>query len=131
LFEDNLLEGNGRFGISIGHKDTDNLLQRNTVRHNGSNGVLFRNESLGMAAHRNRLLNNTIENNGKQPGTAGIRVRGTTQGLIFEDNTIRDTRDEHQRTQTTGVLLEESVGSVTLDDNRIEAQQPVDDRREG
>ncbi len=130
LFEDNVLEGNGRFGISIGHKDTDNLLQRNTVRHNGSNGVFFRNESLGMAAHRNRLRNNTIENNGKKPGTAGIRVRGTTKDLVFENNTIRDTRAETDRTQTTGVLLEQDVGDVTLADNQIEAQHPVDDRRD-
>ena len=52
LFEDNILENNGRFGISIGHKDSDNLLQRNQVRKNHSNGIFFRNESEGMAAHR-------------------------------------------------------------------------------
>ncbi len=34
LFEDNTLEGNRRFGISIGHKDTDNLLRNNQVRSN-------------------------------------------------------------------------------------------------
>ena len=28
LFENNILENNGRFGISIGHKDTDNLLRK-------------------------------------------------------------------------------------------------------
>jgi parallel beta-helix repeat protein len=129
LFEDNLLEQNGRFGISIGHKDSDNLLQHNIVRGNQSNGVFFRNESLGMAAHRNRLVENTIEDNGESPGTAAIRVRGATHGLQFENNTVRDTRPTAEQTQTVGVLLEEQVGEVTLEGNRIEAQRPLDDRR--
>lgn len=129
LFEQNVLEGNGRFGISIGHKDTDNLLQKNMVRNNRSNGVFFRNESLGMAAHRNRLVDNTIENNGDRAGTAGIRVRGITKDLVFENNTIRDTRAEQVRTQTIGVLIEEGVGDVKLENNSIDAPKPLEDRR--
>jgi parallel beta-helix repeat protein len=129
VFEDNVLENNGRFGISIGHKDSDNLLRRNQVRSNDSNGVCFRNESLGMAAHRNRLVDNVIENNGKEAGTAGIRVRGQTNGLVFEGNTIRDTRGMQQRTQTIGVLIEELVGELALEDNHVEAEKRVEDRR--
>jgi parallel beta-helix repeat protein len=129
LFEDNVLERNGRFGISIGHKDSDNLLQRNQVRFNRSNGVFFRNETLGMAAHRNRLKDNVIENNGSQPGTAGIRIRGETNDLVFENNTIRDSRAPSDRTQTVGLLIEETVGDVTLEGNRIQADQPLADRR--
>jgi hypothetical protein len=129
MFEHNVLEDNGRFGISIGHKDTDNLLQHNLVRRNHSNGVFFRDESLGMAAHRNTLVENVIEDNGRNPGTAAIRVRGATNGLRFERNTLRDTRSGDKQTQTTGVLLEEQVGDVQLEENRIEAAEPLVDRR--
>ena len=129
LFEDNTLEGNGRFGISIGHKDSDNLLQKNLIRSNHSSGVFFRNESLGMAAHRNRLIANTIENNGTEPGTAGIRVRGETKDLVFSQNVLRDTREKGQQTQTTGVLIEERVGAVELGNNEIQAQTKVVDER--
>ncbi len=129
LFENNLLENNGRFGISIGHKDTDNLLQKNTVRLNKSNGVFFRNESQGMAAHRNRLIANTIENNGEKAGTAGIRVRGETHDLVFKDNIIRDTRRGTNKTQTVGVLLESKVGQVELEKNTVEADQILVDQR--
>jgi parallel beta-helix repeat protein len=129
LFEDNVLENNGRFGISIGHKDSDNLLVRNIVRHNRSEGVFFRDESLGMAAHRNRLVENTIENNGVSAGTAGVRVRGATNDLFFEKNVIRDTRTGDDKTQTIGVLIEDQVGGVTLQDNQIEARTPLEDRR--
>lgn len=129
LFEENVLEQNGRFGISIGHKDSDNLLRCNIVRLNASNGVFFRNESLGMAAHRNRLEENTIENNGSEAETAGIRIRGETNDLVFRNNTIRDTRDDDKKTQTVGILIEETVGKVTLDGNTIEAKQEIEDRR--
>jgi len=130
LFENNLLEGNGRFGISIGHKDSDNLIQGNRVRRNGQDGVFFRNELFGMAAHRNQLKDNVIENNGTKGEAAGIRIRGETDGLVIEGNTIRDTRVDAVQTQKTGVLIEKNVRSVTLQDNQIEATKRVDDKRE-
>ncbi len=129
LFEDNTLEENGRFGISIGHKDSDNLLRRNVIRSNRQDGVFFRNESLGMAAHRNRLEENTIENNGTGGKAAGIRIRGHTNDLVFTDNVIRDTRSDSAKTQTVGILIEENVGQVILQSNEIDAQTKVDDRR--
>jgi hypothetical protein len=129
IFEDNLFEGNHRFGISIGHKDTDNLLRNNHVRGNDEDGVFFRNESEGMAGHRNRLENNVIENNGRDHAVAGIRVRGETSDLCFTGNTVRDTRPATQRKQNTGIWLEEKVGTVTLSANSLEADQPLKDQR--
>ena len=52
-----------------------------------------------------------------------------THGLVFEGNTIRDTRDGAAQTQTTGVLIEPQVGEVTLRDNQIDAKNQVDDQR--
>jgi hypothetical protein len=129
LFQENLLQDNGGFGISIGHKDTDNLFRDNQVRGNQAEGVCFRNETDGMAPHRNRLENNLIENNGRQTGTAGIRVRGPARGLVLKDNTLRDTRPALKRTQTVGIRLEENVGRATIEGNRIEADRPIEDRR--
>jgi parallel beta-helix repeat protein len=129
IFEDNRLEGNGRFGISIGHKDSDNVLRGNRVIRNASNGVFFRDESAGMSPHRNRLERNVIEDNGREPGTAGIRVRGEPSGLIFQGNEIRDTRTGSKRTQTVGIQVEDRVGPTEIGANRIEAGTVVDDRR--
>ena len=121
VFENNLLEANGRYGISIGHKDTDNLLRRNTVRGNAEDGVFFRNESYPMAGHRNRLEENQIENNGaKAKDAAGIRVRGETAGLVLKNNQIR---------QSVGIRLDEKVGEVALEGNTVDAATPLDDRR--
>ena len=124
LFEDNLLEENAQFGISIGHKDSDNVLRRNVVRRNKQHGVFFRNESVGMAPHRNRLEENTIENN----GGAEIRIRGEVNGLIFVKNTIRDTRQDGEAPDV-GILIEEHVGNVDLQDNAIQTKVQIEDKR--
>ncbi|HUV63510.1 MAG TPA: right-handed parallel beta-helix repeat-containing protein [Sedimentisphaerales bacterium] len=129
LFTDNLLEGNGQFGISIGHKDSDNLLRSNIIRSNHEDGIFFRNETLGMAAHRNRLEENVIENNGAGGQAAGIRIRGETNDLVFRNNVIRDTRPDGSQTQTVGIRIEEHVGQVVLDGNKIEAKTSIDDQR--
>ena len=129
LFEKNILENNGRFGISIGHKDSDNLLQENKVRANDQDGVYFRNETEGMAGHRNRLENNLIENNGVKAEAAGVRVRGETKDLVFRNNIIRDTRPPEARKQTVGIRIEEPAGKVVLEGNQIDARTQVEDRR--
>ncbi len=129
LFEDNVLEGNGRFGISIGHKDTDNVIRRNQVVGNAEAGVFFRDETAAMAGHRNRIEDNVIENNGGKETAAGIRVRGETGDLVLKNNVIRDTRTGADRRQTVGILLEEKVGAVVSEGNRIEAETLVQDQR--
>ena len=129
VFESNLLEGNKRFGISVGHKDSDNLLRNNTIRLNCKSGIFFRNETLGMGAHRNRLIGNVIENNSTSGQGAGIRIRGETNGLILKRNTIRDTREKDKKTQTIGILVEEHVGEVTIEDNIIDAETDIIDKR--
>jgi parallel beta-helix repeat protein len=129
LFEDNVLENNSRYGISIGHKDSDNLLRRNQVRGNQGDGVYFRNESVGMAGHRNRLEENVIENNGGKGEVAGIRVRGETKDIVLKNNTIRDSRPTENRRQSTGIYIEPKAGAVVLESNLITAPVPVKDQR--
>lgn len=124
-FEHNLLEQNGQFGISIGHKDSDNLFRYNIARLNKQHGLFFRNETLGMAPHRNRFEENTIENN----GGAEIRIRGEVNGLTFVKNTIRDTRTETDEQRTVGILIEDRVGDLRLEDNTIATQVPLEDKR--
>lgn len=129
LFQDNTLEGNGRFGISIGHKDSDNLIKGNRVALNSKSGVYFRNETLGMAGHRNQLVGNLIENNATSGDGAGIRIRGEVNDLEFRNNTIRDTRKGDSKTQNIGIQIEENVGKVHLFENDVSGDKNVVDRR--
>lgn len=89
LFEDNLVQGNGGRGISIGHKDTDNVFRRNRIVGNARSGILFRNESEPMGAHRNLFEENVILDNGSRgDGAAPVRILGHTRDLIFRNNRI-------------------------------------------
>jgi parallel beta-helix repeat protein len=91
LFEENEIRGNKRAGISIGHKDTDNLFRGNNVMENAFSGVLFRNESEAMGAHRNVFENNRILDNGAigdRGSKAAIVIEGDHHDLVFRNNTI-------------------------------------------
>jgi parallel beta-helix repeat protein len=125
VFEQNTLEGNGRYGISIGHKDSDNLLRNNKVLGNHEDGIYFRNESLGMAGHRNEIVENLIENNGEKENVAGIRVRGETRDLVFKNNIIRDTREPEKQKQKVGIQIDEKAGPVSLKSNQIQASTDI------
>ena len=105
------------------------MLRDNHVLSNHQDGIFFRNETEGMAGHRNRLENNLIENNGAKEAAAGIRVRGETKDLLFKNNVIRDTRPADARRQTIGILIEEPVGNVVLEGNEIDAKTKVQDGR--
>ena len=60
LAENNTIEAN-RVGISIGHRDTDNLVVGNTIQGSTLHGLLFRPErGPSFAGHRNRIAGNTF-----------------------------------------------------------------------
>lgn len=116
-FENNILEDNP-VGISIGHKDADNLFINNQVRHNTRFGVLFRNEHETTAGHRCTFRSNVIEDN-----ALGMQIDGTTRGTVLEENVIRDTRPAAERKQTVAI----SVGANAEEphiapSNRIEGE---------
>jgi len=112
-------------GISIGHKDTDNVFRRNQIRGNGYSGVYFRDELAYAAGHRCVVEDCVIENNGRSgdyadQASAGIRIDGETEGVVLRNNVIRDTRPKGKRTQTYGILIGEDVSLPTLENNRCE-----------
>jgi hypothetical protein len=91
LAADNTIEGN-RLGISIGHRDTDNLVTGNAVRASRDHGVLFRPErGPGFAGHRNRIEANTFADNGRDGG-AVIEIQGGTEAIGIRDNRFTESR---------------------------------------
>jgi len=116
LFEDNEIRGNERAGVSIGHKDTDNLFRRNTIVQNLAAGVLFRNESEAMGAHRNVFENNRILDNAadsKRNPAAAVVVQGPHHDVVFKDNTIGFTQAGER--PTIGILLSAEARNLQAD----------------
>lgn len=118
--EKNRLLGN-RVGISIGHRDTDNLIAGNTIQGSAETGLLFRPEpGPAFAGHRNRILGNTFIDN-SPAGAPVIDIQGPTQSITLSDNEFSDSRGGTPRVavkqgpETRDIVVERSrtSGAVT------------------
>jgi hypothetical protein len=123
-----------RSGISIGHKDTDNLIARNHIYENAKFGACFRQKTEANSAHRVTLRENIIENNGTradqlrkvkaqlEPWEAvgcGIHVSGMTKDLTLDRNMVRETRKGKARSQQHALVLAPGVSGVRMSGNLI------------
>ena len=119
-FEGNELRDNGRYGISIGHKDSDNLLRGNTVIGNMNHGIYFRDEPEYTGGHRNRLEGNKIYNNGTNGEGSGIYIDGETNDTVIVGNEIGNQSEAGDSTQRFGVVIGAKAKRVKLEENRME-----------
>jgi hypothetical protein len=116
LAEGNLIEDNRETGISIGHRDTENLIVRNTVRRSGRFGVLFRPErGRDFAPHHNRLEQNRIEDSGPADGV-GVEIQGESEGNTVARNEIIETRGPAKR---IGIRIGPKTRDLHLAGNQI------------
>ncbi|MBN1642876.1 MAG: right-handed parallel beta-helix repeat-containing protein [Anaerolineae bacterium] len=108
-FERLVCERNGLYGISVGHKDTDNTFSDCTIRDNGRYGIIFRDEELYNGGHRNIWRACLIADNGDGEAGYGVRVRGHTHDNVFESCTFRDTAAGGVARQRVGLWLEQNA----------------------
>ncbi|MGA2986148.1 MAG: right-handed parallel beta-helix repeat-containing protein [Terriglobia bacterium] len=128
LAEKNFIEGNKRFGISIGHRDTDNVVRDNDVRASGEVGILFRKEpEQAFQGNRNLIEKNRILGVTQDRGI-GIDIQGLTKSVTIAGNEIRETQAPRER---VGIRIGPEAEQITLDDNRIEgfAETIIDMRK--
>jgi len=143
--ENNDIHHNGwrlwRSGISIGHQDTDNLIARNHIWENCKYGICFRRKTEANGAHRNVVRQNLIENNGQDPAgipgqyrslparelvSVGVSIMGITNDLVFEQNTIRETRPPGKRYQKNAFYIGKGVHRLVLRDNLMSGHDEGD-----
>ena len=128
LAQNNVIDGNHLYGVSIGHNDTDNIMSHNVIRNSGTFGVLFRNEDRGLDfwPNRNVLEHNTIENSGGEDGVA-IEVLGKVRDLRFTGNRILESRAPEKR---TGIRISTEAGKIEMSENSITGfQTAIRDQR--
>jgi nitrous oxidase accessory protein NosD len=117
LAEKNRIEDSRSYGISIGHRDTDNLLRENEVVRSGKVGVLFRPErGKAFAPHRNRLEKNRILDSGPANGIA-IDVQGETESITLLGNQLRETRQPMDR---IAIRVGAQTRDIRLTDNQFD-----------
>ena len=127
LAEGNTIDDCRRVGVSIGHRDTDNLICDNTITRSGETGVLFRPErGKAFAPHRNRLENNRVTDSGGEKGIA-VDVQGETESVTIAGNEIRETRAPATR---TGIRVGPQTREIQLTNNKIDGLAvTLDDQR--
>ena len=108
--------------MSIGHKDSDNLVRLNTIIGNRQGGVYWRSETEPMAAHRITFEDNTVRDNQGW----GLFVDGATSGTVIRRNIIEDTGSGRQ---STGIRIGNKAQNVILESNTIKATKRVLDER--
>ena len=126
-FLNNRIEGNGHYGISIGHKDTDNEFTGNTIAHNGTAGVLFRKETPQNSGSRNIFRDNKVLDNGNAKEGYGFYIEPSATDLLIEKNQIAETRGKGG-TQRYGVYRTPGATAPTLRDNTMSGHSGADSR---
>ena len=118
LVEKNVIE-DCDYGMTIGHRDTDNLIRDNDIRRSGKAGIHFRPEEGGnkaFAAHRNRIERNRIVDSGPENGVA-INITSGTESVTVVGNELRETRKPLTR---IGIRIEAETRDIRCLDNQVE-----------
>ncbi|MFM9966156.1 MAG: right-handed parallel beta-helix repeat-containing protein [Planctomycetaceae bacterium] len=122
LAEKNTITDIRTASVSIGHRDTDNIVRDNVIKNSGVAGVLFRPErGASFAGHRNRIERNEIINSGGDEGI-GIDIQGGTESIELIENRIVEQRSPAKR---IGIRLGAESKKIQLTDNRVEGVAQV------
>jgi hypothetical protein len=117
LVEDNKMLDNKRFGVSIGHNDTDNVVRSNEVLRSGKTGIYLRQEhGPTFSPSRNQIEANRVVDSGTDNGIA-VDIEGLTESVMLKGNTLLETRQPASR---IGVRISKDAKQIALAENRID-----------
>lgn len=92
------LSDNLDYGITIGHRDTDNRITSCTIERNRKVGVQFRQPQTEFrGAHRNLIEGCVICDNGFKADGIGVQFRGETHDVTIRDNLFADSGAGQQK----------------------------------
>lgn len=115
--ENNRILNSRDYGVSIGHRDTDNVIRLNAIEGSGKVGVLFRNEpNEGRCPHRNLVEGNRIVNSGHDGQGIGIDIQGETRSIEIQRNQIIEMRGS---SGYIGVRIGADTADIVLEENEF------------
>ncbi len=116
IAENNVIEDCGKYGISIGHRDTDNLVRNNQIRRSGEHGIFFRQHpSPARDPHRNVFEGNLIVDSGKRGDCVAIEMLGKAEDVVLRDNRIVDTRRKHKSRKRIGLRIGPDIKNLQVE----------------
>lgn len=113
----NVLIGN-EYGISLGHRDTDNCIESNRMERSTVVGMRFR-ESANPSrnAHRNRIVANSFMDCGPADFPLAVDLQSKVHSIVFERNKFHESRNS---TFSIGMKVGENVRELSLQDNSFD-----------
>lgn len=115
LYEKNVIE-DCSYGITIGHRDSDNFIRDNDIRRSSVAGIRFRGGNKAFAPHRNRFERNRIVDSGPEDAVA-IDINGAAESVTVVKNELRETREPASR---IGIRIGAQTRDIRCIDNQIE-----------
>ena len=112
IFEENEIFGNIGAGVSIGHRDYNNLFVNNVIRSNSHSGICYRSDTY--LTYNNIFKNCLIEDNGNDQEGYGFYIAGDACYTTLEGCTIRDTRPDREKTQRIGIYIGPEVENLLI-----------------
>ncbi|MFC1557916.1 right-handed parallel beta-helix repeat-containing protein [candidate division KSB1 bacterium] len=111
IFSDNV-----KYGISIGHRDTDNVIRNCTIEGNKHVGILFRKggDSEFFGGHRNLIDNCIIRDNGADKDGVGIDITNETNDITIKNCTFGNTSGKIQK---IGIQIGKKAKRISFEDN--------------
>jgi len=112
------LSENSRYGISIGHRDTDNIIRQCTIERNGQVGILFRNEANEFrSGSRNKIENCIIRDNGSKEQGIGIDIQGKIRDIAVHNTRLENVAGKNQN---IGIRIGREAERIMLEGNTFE-----------
>lgn len=108
--------GNIKYGISIGHRNTDNIIRNCIIENNREIGILFRKdeESEFFGGNRNLITDCIIKDNGTNKNGIGIDIRWKTKDITIENTQFSNTTNGNQR---IGIQISKDAGKINTSGN--------------
>jgi len=118
LAENCVLSENSRYGISIGHRDTDNIIRQCTIERNGQVGILFRKEANEFrSGSRNKIENCIIRDNGSKEQGIGIDIQGKIRDIAIHNTRIENATGKNQN---IGIRIGRDAERIMIQGNTFE-----------
>jgi hypothetical protein len=110
---------NIKYGISIGHRDTDNLIQNCLIENNKEVGILFRKDDNDdfFAGNRNLVKNCTVRDNGTSKEGVGIDVTWKTKDITIENTKFISSQAGIQK---IGIKISKDAERINTSGNTFE-----------
>ena len=111
--------GNIKYGISIGHRDTDNIIQNCLIEDNKEVGILFRKDEEGefFTGNRNLIKNCTLKDNGNSKQGVGIDITWKTKDITIENTKFISSQAGIQK---IGIQVGKEAGKINTSGNTFE-----------